>query len=159
VNFWAGVLNGVTSFVAAFASPLWGGVADRHGRKLTVASASTGHYRKLALIRAAQNGRSRNGPGIRDVDSNKRIVHCRNGCTMNDMIQRNFITLLVRIRPAPLGSLLKRALRIDRTVIDTPHGSFWVDPVSNLGTQVSRHRSYESGMQKTLEKFLRALSI
>ena len=34
VNFWAGVLNGVTSFVAAFASPLWGRVADRHGRKL-----------------------------------------------------------------------------------------------------------------------------
>ena len=23
VNFWAGVLNGVTSFAAAFASPLW----------------------------------------------------------------------------------------------------------------------------------------
>jgi len=34
IAIWAGVLNGVTSLVAAFASPLWGQVADRHGRKL-----------------------------------------------------------------------------------------------------------------------------
>ena len=34
VALWPGVLNGVTSFMAAFASPLWGRVADRRGRKL-----------------------------------------------------------------------------------------------------------------------------
>src|SRR5436190_20296273 len=34
IDIWAGVLNGVTSLIAAFASPLWGQVADRHGRKL-----------------------------------------------------------------------------------------------------------------------------
>src|SRR2546423_15624732 len=34
VAVWAGILNGITSLVAAFASPLWGQVADRHGRKL-----------------------------------------------------------------------------------------------------------------------------
>jgi DHA1 family multidrug resistance protein-like MFS transporter len=34
VALWSGVLNGVTSFIAAFASPLWGRVADRRGRKL-----------------------------------------------------------------------------------------------------------------------------
>jgi MFS transporter, DHA1 family, multidrug resistance protein len=34
IDIWAGILTGVTSFVAAFASPLWGMVADRHGRKL-----------------------------------------------------------------------------------------------------------------------------
>src|SRR5271156_2401757 len=34
IDIWSGVLTGVTSFVAAFASPLWGMVADRHGRKL-----------------------------------------------------------------------------------------------------------------------------
>src|SRR5437868_6558367 len=34
IDIWAGVLNGVTSFIAAFASPLWGRVADRRGRKL-----------------------------------------------------------------------------------------------------------------------------
>ena len=30
IDLWAGVLNGTTSFVAAFASPLWGQLADRH---------------------------------------------------------------------------------------------------------------------------------
>ena len=34
VALWAGVLAGTTSLVAAFASPLWGRLADRHGRKL-----------------------------------------------------------------------------------------------------------------------------
>jgi DHA1 family multidrug resistance protein-like MFS transporter len=33
IAFWAGVLSGVTPFVAAFASPLWGRMADRRGRK------------------------------------------------------------------------------------------------------------------------------
>ncbi len=33
IALWAGILNGVTPFVAAFASPLWGRMADRRGRK------------------------------------------------------------------------------------------------------------------------------
>jgi DHA1 family multidrug resistance protein-like MFS transporter len=37
---WAGILNGVTSFVAAFASPIWGRVADRRGRKLMLLRSS-----------------------------------------------------------------------------------------------------------------------
>jgi MFS transporter, DHA1 family, multidrug resistance protein len=40
VALWAGILNGVTSFVAAFASPVWGRVADRHGRKLMLLRSS-----------------------------------------------------------------------------------------------------------------------
>jgi len=32
VELWAGVLAAVTPLVAAFASPLWGRVADRRGR-------------------------------------------------------------------------------------------------------------------------------
>jgi len=60
----------------------------------------------------------------------------------------------MRARPASLASLLKRVLGIGRTVIDTPQGRFWVDPISNLGIALTRHGSYESGMQKTLEKFL-----
>ena len=40
VNLWAGILAGVTSFVAAFAAPLWGRVADRHGRKLMLLCSS-----------------------------------------------------------------------------------------------------------------------
>jgi DHA1 family multidrug resistance protein-like MFS transporter len=34
VALWAGILNASTPFVAAFTSPLWGRLADRHGRKL-----------------------------------------------------------------------------------------------------------------------------
>src|SRR5207244_2420192 len=34
IDLWAGILSGITSFVAAFVSPLWGSLADRHGRKL-----------------------------------------------------------------------------------------------------------------------------
>jgi MFS transporter, DHA1 family, multidrug resistance protein len=33
IDIWSGILNGSTSFVAAFASPLWGRLADRYGRK------------------------------------------------------------------------------------------------------------------------------
>jgi DHA1 family multidrug resistance protein-like MFS transporter len=33
VAVWAGIIGGATSFVAAFASPVWGRVADRYGRK------------------------------------------------------------------------------------------------------------------------------
>jgi len=40
INLRAGVLTGVTSFVAAFASPLWGTLADRHGRKLMLLRSS-----------------------------------------------------------------------------------------------------------------------
>jgi len=34
IDIWAGILNGVTSFVAALAAPLWGRLADSRGRKL-----------------------------------------------------------------------------------------------------------------------------
>src|SRR5229473_1779003 len=40
IDIWAGVLSGITSFVAAFASPLWGSLADRHGRKLMLLRSS-----------------------------------------------------------------------------------------------------------------------
>ena len=34
IDLWTGVVNGATPFVAAFASPLWGRLSDRKGRKL-----------------------------------------------------------------------------------------------------------------------------
>jgi DHA1 family multidrug resistance protein-like MFS transporter len=40
VDLWSGVINGCTSFVAAFASPVWGRVADRYGRKLSLLRSS-----------------------------------------------------------------------------------------------------------------------
>jgi DHA1 family multidrug resistance protein-like MFS transporter len=40
VDVWAGVITGSTSFIAAFASPVWGRVADAHGRKLSLLRSS-----------------------------------------------------------------------------------------------------------------------
>lgn len=40
VDLWAGIITGSTSFVAAFASPIWGRVADKHGRKLSLLRSS-----------------------------------------------------------------------------------------------------------------------
>jgi MFS transporter, DHA1 family, multidrug resistance protein len=40
IDIWSGVITGSTSFVAAFASPVWGRVADRNGRKLSLLRSS-----------------------------------------------------------------------------------------------------------------------
>jgi DHA1 family multidrug resistance protein-like MFS transporter len=42
VAVWAGVLASVTSFVAIFTAPVWGGLADRYGRKLMVLRSTLG---------------------------------------------------------------------------------------------------------------------
>lgn len=55
IAVWAGILNGVTSFVAAFASPLWGTVADRHGRKLMLLRSSLAIGLFTALMGASHN--------------------------------------------------------------------------------------------------------
>ncbi len=81
---------------------------------------------------------------------------------MSEVVYRNPLTLsqrclqsvLMRVRPAPIAALLKRALGIRRTVIDTPHGKFWIDPITILGSDLSNCGVYEKGMVRTLEKFL-----
>jgi len=55
IDLWAGILNGTTSFVAAFASPLWGTLADRHGRKLMLLRSSLAIGFFTALMGAAGN--------------------------------------------------------------------------------------------------------
>ena len=40
VDIWSGVITGSTSFVAAFAAPVWGRIADRTGRKLSLIRSS-----------------------------------------------------------------------------------------------------------------------
>ena len=42
VNMWAGVLAAATSCVAIFTAPVWGGLADRYGRKLMVLRSTMG---------------------------------------------------------------------------------------------------------------------
>ncbi len=55
VDLWAGVINGATSFVAAFASPIWGRVADKHGRKLSLIRSSLAIGIFTALMGLATN--------------------------------------------------------------------------------------------------------
>ena len=55
VALWSGVLNGVTSFIAAFASPLWGRVADRRGRKLMLLRSTLAIGAFTALMGIAAN--------------------------------------------------------------------------------------------------------
>ena len=55
VALWAGILAGTTSFVAAFASPFWGRLADRHGRKLMLLRSSIAVGVFAALMGAATN--------------------------------------------------------------------------------------------------------
>src|SRR5882762_4597990 len=55
IDIWAGVLSGITSFVSAFASPLWGSLADRHGRKLMLLRSSLAIGLFTALMGLAGN--------------------------------------------------------------------------------------------------------
>ncbi len=54
IDIWAGILSGITSFIAAFASPLWGRVADTHGRKLMLirSSVAVGFFAALMGLSA-----------------------------------------------------------------------------------------------------------
>jgi DHA1 family multidrug resistance protein-like MFS transporter len=55
IDIWAGILNGTTSFVASFASPLWGQLADRHGRKLMLLRSSLAIGLFTALMGVSAN--------------------------------------------------------------------------------------------------------
>jgi DHA1 family multidrug resistance protein-like MFS transporter len=55
IDLWSGILNGVTSLVAAFASPLWGTLADRRGRKLMLVRSSLAIAVFTALMGMAGN--------------------------------------------------------------------------------------------------------
>jgi FkbM family methyltransferase len=63
---------------------------------------------------------------------------------------------LLRVRPASLAARIKRAVGINRLVVETDHGRFFVDPCSNLGWQLCEHGSYETGMRLTIEEYLPA---
>jgi DHA1 family multidrug resistance protein-like MFS transporter len=55
IDLWTGILNSVTSLVAAFVSPLWGRLADRHGRKLMLLRSSFAIALFTALMGVSQN--------------------------------------------------------------------------------------------------------
>lgn len=55
IDMWSGILAGSTSFVAVFASPLWGRLADKHGRKLMLLRSSCAIAIFTALMGLSQN--------------------------------------------------------------------------------------------------------
>jgi DHA1 family multidrug resistance protein-like MFS transporter len=55
IDIWAGVITGSTSFVAAFASPVWGRVADRYGRKISLLRSSLAIALFTALMGLSTN--------------------------------------------------------------------------------------------------------
>jgi DHA1 family multidrug resistance protein-like MFS transporter len=55
VDVWAGVLASVTSFIGIFTAPIWGGLADRYGRKLMVLRSTLGIAIFTALMGVAGN--------------------------------------------------------------------------------------------------------
>ncbi len=55
IDMWSGILNGSTSLVAAFVSPLWGRLADRRGRKLMLLRSSLAIGFFTALMGMALN--------------------------------------------------------------------------------------------------------
>ncbi len=65
--------------------------------------------------------------------------------------ERALQTVLMRTRPAPLAAALKRAFGIRRRPLETPHGTFWIDPVSSLGADVCSTGAYEPGMRRNIE--------
>jgi len=61
----------------------------------------------------------------------------------------------MRLRPAPIASALKRLLGTRRLRIETPHGIFWIDPLSLSGYVLSRTGQYEPDMERTFAEFLK----
>ncbi len=55
IDIWSGILTGSTSFVAAFASPLWGRLADSYGRKPMLIRSSCAIALFTALMGLSQN--------------------------------------------------------------------------------------------------------
>jgi DHA1 family multidrug resistance protein-like MFS transporter len=55
VDIWSGIITGSTSLVAAFASPVWGRVADKHGRKLSLLRSSFAIALFTAVMGTATN--------------------------------------------------------------------------------------------------------
>ena len=55
ISQWSGIAYGVTYFAAAIVSPLWGRLADRTGRKLTLVRSSFGITFVMILLALVQN--------------------------------------------------------------------------------------------------------
>jgi FkbM family methyltransferase len=70
-------------------------------------------------------------------------------------LRRPFYGLLLRVRPASLGSSLKKAFGIQRRMVESKLGRYYADPVTNFGYALIKDGLYQPRMIKTLEESLR----
>jgi FkbM family methyltransferase len=68
-------------------------------------------------------------------------------------------SIVKRLRPAPLASFVKKALGLNRMVVATDQGRFWIDPISSLGVYLTESGQYEQEIRHVVETFLRPGSI
>jgi FkbM family methyltransferase len=64
--------------------------------------------------------------------------------------------LLLKMRPANLGTGLKRSFGIQRRIVETKLGRYFADPVTSFGYALIKDGRYQPRMIKTLEESLRA---
>src|SRR5919199_6399489 len=68
----------------------------------------------------------------------------------------NFYAALMRVRPAQLGDVLKKLLRVRRRYVRSATGqTFWLDPVTVLGLHLMSEGLHEPQMCKLFELILR----
>jgi len=68
---------------------------------------------------------------------------------------RRLGALLMRIRPAPLASVLKELLCVRRIVVETPECTLWLDPASEFGQRLLTLGYYEPETSVVLKQILR----
>lgn len=74
-------------------------------------------------------------------------------------LQRLVYRSLMSVRPAPVAALLKKYLRVERRIIQTERGNFYIDPVSQFGITLLQDGVYEPHMIGCLEKLLKPTSV
>jgi FkbM family methyltransferase len=62
---------------------------------------------------------------------------------------------LMSVRPAFVASALKKVLGITRRPMQTPHGVFFADPVSNFGSALQRPEGYEPDLTAAMLQILK----
>ena len=67
----------------------------------------------------------------------------------------NYGAFLLSIRPAFIGSILKKVLLVRRKVVSTNHGNFFVDPATIFGVRLIVDGEYEPLMIETVEGVLK----
>jgi FkbM family methyltransferase len=61
---------------------------------------------------------------------------------------------LMRVRPAFVASIIKKLLKIKRTIVQSDSGKFYIDPLSNFGNAVLSEDGYEPEMVDSIKQIM-----